>query len=290
MNGDHWLLYLTPPQDDVLAPNALASSFALAPAEPSLPLAQLSESLSTALISPSIAAASTSPNSSYFHTPASTNGHSTAPTTPPHRVPARPDQTLEILMSRLSSKACASFYHPSSSPSSSSNPAYTSPLYASDPSDADAHALGSALSKELGITDLLPEATLDSFLFSPCGYSSNAVQGDRYATIHVTPEEEYSYASFETNVDFASSTLSTNAQSLPSLVQKVLKIFEPAKLSMTLFVSMDEGEDEEAARAKAHQGMKELLSPELLERYNVVDRIMYEFSGYQLAYVVVHAK
>lgn len=325
MNGDHWLLYLTPPQHDVLAPNALASSTALPPAQPTLPLAQLSESLSTALTSPSLpnaASASTSPSTSYFHTPSTSTAATTpASSRPPPRVnPSRPDQTLEILMSRLSPAACASFYHPSSSPTSSTNLSYTSPLYASDPSDADAHALGAKLSAELGITELLPDATLDSFLFSPCGYSSNAVQGDRYATIHVTPEEDYSYASFETNVDFASAEEdlegsvasldvsgkvagssaggSVNGgrgpQSLPEMVEKVLAIFQPAKLSMTLFVSMDDEEggeiSGEEARVKAHQGMKQLLSPQLLKRYDVVDRILYEFSGYYLAYLVVHER
>lgn len=324
MNGDHWLLYLTPPQDDVLAPNALASSFALHPAQPTLPLAELSESLSTAMTSPSLPptiSPSTSPTlTSYFTTPSTTNA-STGATTPAggRLVPSRPDQTLEILMSRLSPSSCSAFYHPTTPLST-----YTSPLLSTDPGVSDAHALGHALSTELGITDLLPDATLDSFLFSPCGYSSNAVQGDRYATIHVTPEEEYSYASFETNVDFksaeeemegsvasldiggggkvagssgGSSMGSRGPQSLSELVEKVLNIFQPAKLSMTLFVSMDDSDDstteevdEEAARLKAHQGMKQLLSPQLLQRYDVVDRILYEFSGYYLAYLVVHEK
>lgn len=293
MNGDHWLLYLTPPQDNVLQPNALASSSALAPANPSTPLASLSEILSSSL--PRI--------TSYFST-----GDNAAPPTnlpptiTPKRVAApRPDQTLEILMSRLHPSVCASFYHPSSSPTTP----YTSPLYADDPSDADAHALGSQLSQTLGITDLLPGATLDSFLFSPCGYSSNAVQGDRYATIHVTPEPDYSYASFETNLDFVSSPSTANATtgstilpssaestkttSLQELVEKVLVIFKPAKMSMTLFVSVDEDEGSDG-RAQAHEGMRQLLNPDLAARYTRVDRILYEFDGYSLVYGVFELK
>ena len=119
------------------------------------------------------------------------------------------------------------------------------------------------------------------------------MQGDRYATIHVTPEPDYSYASFETNLDFTTpSAVEEGPKSMPELVEKVLAIFLPAKLSITLFVSMDDeevAEEEEMGRAgavgkkdgnsrgKAHAGMKELLNADLLEKYSLVDRIIYEF-------------
>ncbi|KAK4048680.1 spermidine resistance protein [Microbotryomycetes sp. JL201] len=283
MNGDHWLLYLTPPQDDVLNPNALASSKALPPSSPSVPLASLSTSLSKELSIPH-------PN------------HMGSPQHFAPRLPSRPDQTLEILMTQLHPSACASFYHPSATTTTP----YKSPLLATDPSDADAHALGAKLSDELGITALMPEATIDSFLFTPCGYSANAVQGDRYATIHVTPEPEYSYASFETNLDFAEDDNGVSRsrsgdvlgpQSLQELVSKVLGIFKPAKMSITLFVSDDEAaesddldEFSQLGQSKRHDDLKMILKPDLLTDYKRTDRIIYSYDGYSLAYLCFEAK
>lgn len=332
MNGDHWLLYLTPPQDDVLAPNALESSKALAPSNPTVPLADLSASLSSNLTSPSLASSSAT---TYFPSPAArrplapahtTSNSSTASSVRAHR----PDQTLEILMSQLHPSACAAFYHPSSNEQTE----YKSPLYPSDAGDADAHALGQQLSERLGISALMPDATLDAFLFSPCGYSANAVLGDRYATIHVTPEEAYSYASFECNLDFVeevparsllqqspqqttvngahgggggvletvkgSAVQKRGPQSMQELIEQVLAIFKPAKLSITLFVSVDEddedqtGNDQARGGAAASSGMVQkplqLLSPALMERYNRVDRIGYTYDGYVLTYCVFEEK
>ncbi|KAE9401577.1 S-adenosylmethionine decarboxylase [Gymnopus androsaceus JB14] len=172
MNGDHWLLYLTPPRPDV-HPRILS---------------------------------------------------------PPS------DQTLEILMSQLHPSAHLSPIHWESRPSS------------------------------------LKGTAIDSYLFSPCGFSSNAINGDEYATIHVTPEVECSYASFETNL--------LDSPNIEQLVESVLKVFRPEKLSMTLFISVDEEEQEQDARDKA----KGLLS--LGAGYERVDRIMYEFQGYLLVYAV----
>jgi S-adenosylmethionine decarboxylase len=53
----------------------------------------------------------------------------------------------------------------------------------------------------LSLETLLPDFILDDFLFDPCGYSVNAIRGDHYATIHITPEQHSSYVSFETNLD-----------------------------------------------------------------------------------------
>jgi S-adenosylmethionine decarboxylase len=41
----------------------------------------------------------------------------------------------------------------------------------------------------------------DDFLFTPYGYSMNAIRGREYATIHVTPQKNSSYVSFESNLD-----------------------------------------------------------------------------------------
>lgn len=130
------------------------------------------------------------------------------------------------------------------------------------------------------------------------------MRGDRYATVHVTPEEAYSYASFECNFDFnglGSSWTSSdrnpnpNPHTLQELVEKVLNIFEPSKMSITLFVSDDEegeeskmlgGGGEKSLKSRAHSGMRQLSNPSLVEKYERVDRILYEFEGYSLVYAV----
>ncbi|SGY85251.1 BQ5605_C009g05747 [Microbotryum silenes-dioicae] len=276
MNGDHWLLYLTPPQDDVLMPHALETTSALSPINPTTALSTLSASLSASLPSPTLS--STSPRSN----PLASIPSLLKDPTPPS-VPSIPDQTLEILMTRLSPRACASFYHPGSS----ADTPYTS--YPDIAPEGDAHSLGTLLSTQLGITSLLPDATLDAFLFSPCGFSSNAVRGERYATIHVTPEPAYSYASFETNLDLSlsPSDVESSSASLQKLVERVLTIFEPATLSITLFVSIDD--DDEVTKASQHEGMRKLMSEELARRYERKDRILYEFEGYSLIYSVYNS-
>jgi S-adenosylmethionine decarboxylase len=78
--------------------------------------------------------------------------------------------------------------------------------------------------------ELLPGAKVHDYLFDPCGYSLNGLLNDAYVTIHVTPEDSFSYASFETNV---------RTESYLSLVKSVIAFFKPNRFSMTFFV--DEG-------------------------------------------------
>ena len=72
-----------------------------------------------------------------------------------------------------------------------------------------------------GIDKLVPGATLDDRAFEPCGYSMNAILYDSYSTVHITPEPECSYASFETN---------TPLKSYTSLINNVLAVFRPARV------------------------------------------------------------
>lgn len=55
--------------------------------------------------------------------------------------------------------------------------------------------------KHLCLDTLFSGFELDDFTFSPYGYSVNAIKGDKYATIHITPEENSSYVSLETNLN-----------------------------------------------------------------------------------------
>lgn len=48
-----------------------------------------------------------------------------------------------------------------------------------------------------GIGSMLSGADIDDFVFDPCGYSMNGCQGEGLSTIHITPEQGFSYASVE---------------------------------------------------------------------------------------------
>ncbi|CAM9808140.1 unnamed protein product [Sphacelaria rigidula] len=84
---------------------------------------------------------------------------------------------------------------------------------------------GLEMTKKTGIADLVPGAVVDDIAFDPCGYSMNAIQYDSYYTIHVTPEESCSYASFETNNPF---------KSYGSIINNVLNIFRPKRWVLTM--------------------------------------------------------
>ncbi|PRD30606.1 UNVERIFIED_CONTAM: Amd1 [Trichonephila clavipes] len=80
-----------------------------------------------------------------------------------------------------------------------------------------------------GIDKLLPGVVIDDYLFEPCGYSMNGLfKGGYYCTIHITPEPEYSYVSFETNYP---------QESYTDLINRLLKLFCPGKFIMTLFAN-----------------------------------------------------
>lgn len=56
------------------------------------------------------------------------------------------------------------------------------------------------VTRESGIRDLRLGSVIDATLFNLSGYLMNEVKSDgAYWTIHITPEPEFSYVSFETN-------------------------------------------------------------------------------------------
>lgn len=75
-----------------------------------------------------------------------------------------------------------------------------------------------------GISDLLPGADIDDFVFWPCGYSMNGLLDGGFITIHVTPEESCSYAS----VEFTG--FQTKHIQLDKVMNQVVKIFQPENL------------------------------------------------------------
>ncbi|KIR33586.1 S-adenosylmethionine decarboxylase proenzyme [Cryptococcus deuterogattii MMRL2647] len=260
MNRDHWLLYLTTPNSQPILPSDPK------PSTLSLPASSPSSSISA----PAFSSSSTI---------------------------TYQDTTLEILMTHLSPTARAPFFHDSDS-------------FAS-PSTTPGHVLGEAISRKLGIDELFSkeETTLDSFGFDPCGYSANAVigsglpvsgkdgkEGGGYFTIHVTPEEGWSYASFECNVPLPSSSSSSSSGALAkrpdlqTLIRNVVNIFQPSRLSITLFVSTppsssSPGSSEAEVKAWNSFGT-DLLGNEFVRK----DRIGYEFDGYDLVFACFEKK
>ncbi|KAK1410214.1 hypothetical protein QVD17_36749 [Tagetes erecta] len=84
------------------------------------------------------------------------------------------------------------------------------------------------MTQDSGIRKILPESQICDFEFDPCGYSMNAIEGDVISTIHVTPEDGFSYASFEAvGYDFKS-------MDLTHLVERVLACFQPSEFSVAL--------------------------------------------------------
>jgi S-adenosylmethionine decarboxylase len=80
-------------------------------------------------------------------------------------------------------------------------------------------ARGGSPAVQLKLNELMPGFKLDEHLFQPRGYSLNGILDDQYLTIHVTPDELGSYASFETNYRFDGD--------LDARIGRVLDVFRP---------------------------------------------------------------
>lgn len=115
-----------------------------------------------------------------------------------HTEEARSETTLEIMMHQLDRECAERFYKRKGTADDEKFP---------------------------GIADLLPGSETDEFNFTPCGYSMNGLRGNDYYTIHVTPEPQCSYASFETNANC----------NYAKLVTQVTNIFGPGSFTLTFF-------------------------------------------------------
>ncbi|KAJ0984923.1 hypothetical protein J5N97_003279 [Dioscorea zingiberensis] len=89
------------------------------------------------------------------------------------------------------------------------------------------------MTKLSGISDIIPEMEICDFEFDPCGYSMNGIHGPAFSTVHVTPEDGFSYASYEAmGFDPARVTYK-------DLVEKVLKCFTPKDFSVAVTIFGD---------------------------------------------------
>ncbi|KZZ95075.1 S-adenosylmethionine decarboxylase proenzyme [Ascosphaera apis ARSEF 7405] len=184
----------------------------------------------------------------------------------------------------------------------------------------EGHALGTVVAETSGLLDIYPpskypDARVDAYLFTPCGFSANGVvpapdakesgAGTHYFTVHVTPEPHCSYASFETNVPQGQ-----NGRETHDIIQHVVSIFKPGRFTVTFFEAAnsadmptsgagcrcccggccDGGEfcGEDAAeveyemyrrRAKARNAKMDRIPG-----YHRTDRIVHDLEGYDLVF------
>ncbi|XP_053463091.1 S-adenosylmethionine decarboxylase proenzyme-like [Nycticebus coucang] len=158
---------------------------------------------------------------------------------PESGVISQPDQTLEILMSEL-------------------DPAVMDQFYMKD------GVTTKDVTRESGICDLIPGSVIDATLFNPCGYSMNGMKSDgTYWTIHITPEPEFSYVSFETNL---------SQTSYDDLIRKVVEVFKPGKCVTTLFVN------------QSYKCRTVLSSPQKIEDFKCLDRQSAKFNDYNFVF------
>ncbi|KAI4288786.1 MAG: hypothetical protein L6R35_001950 [Caloplaca aegaea] len=149
----------------------------------------------------------------------------------------------------------------------------------------EGHALGTVVSDSSGLSAVYPlsrypDARVDAYLFTPCGFSANGVVpspdaggSTHYFTVHVTPEPHCSYASFETNVP-----ASQTGRETADVIQQVVGIFKPGRFSVTLFEAKDAiDEDFNVAKKKGSKF-------EGIQGYRRVDRIVHDLEGYDLVF------
>ncbi|XP_015274247.1 PREDICTED: S-adenosylmethionine decarboxylase proenzyme isoform X4 [Gekko japonicus] len=158
---------------------------------------------------------------------------------PESRVISQPDQTLEILMSEL-------------------DPVVMDQFYMKDGVTAN------DVTRVSGIRDLIPGSVIDATMFNPCGYSMNGMKSDgTYWTIHITPEPEFSYVSFETNI---------SQTSYDDLIGKVIDIFKPGKFVTTLFVN------------QSSKCRTVFSSAQKIEGFKRLDRQIAQFNDYNFVF------
>lgn len=87
---------------------------------------------------------------------------------------------------------------------------------------------GCEMTKKSGISEIIPGHEICDFEFEPCGYSMNGIEGAAYSTVHVTPEDGFSYASYEA-MGFDPGSIK-----FEPLIKRVLKCFKPAEFTVAV--------------------------------------------------------
>ncbi|KAJ2624580.1 spermidine resistance protein [Coemansia sp. RSA 1358] len=188
------------------------------------------------------------------------------------------DTTVEILMTGL-------------------DPERMRTMYLGGASSEEGSSGGKAVERVSGISGIYPDSASDSYLFTPCGFSLNGLQGDGYYTIHVTPEPHCSYASFETNVSDLCLDLD-DPKGIKRLVEQVTQVFGPRYVTVTVFKARPALETQPltaradsavyaaSAKGKYDGAGVDAVPPSFspVAGYKSVDRVLYEFDHYWLRY------
>ena len=116
---------------------------------------------------------------------------------------------------------------------------------------------GGSLAISSGLAGILPGFTTSEHVFDPPGYSLNAVKGEEYYAFHVTPQEQGSYVSFETNYDFRGH--------LGGLVGSIVEFFKPRALDVVTF-------------------LPEAEPTLLVAGYDLGQRVVHTLGGYSVSY------
>ena len=130
------------------------------------------------------------------------------------------DRVLNIMMFDIDQDVAQKFYYDK----------YQAKIHPDETEDEATKRISMEQTKSAGIDALVPGACIDPRAFEPCGYSMNAILFHSYSTMHITPEDGSSYASFETNQKLKNYT---------SLISNVVRAFRPKRFVMTLMA--DEG-------------------------------------------------
>ncbi|KAL0434509.1 UNVERIFIED_CONTAM: S-adenosylmethionine decarboxylase proenzyme 4 [Sesamum latifolium] len=88
---------------------------------------------------------------------------------------------------------------------------------------------GREMTEVTGIRGINTNALICDYAFDPCGYSMNGIDENRYSTVHVTPEDGFSYASFE-----CVGSIYDDKEEILDVLKKVVKIFRPGALSVSM--------------------------------------------------------
>ncbi|XP_027333113.1 S-adenosylmethionine decarboxylase proenzyme-like [Abrus precatorius] len=78
------------------------------------------------------------------------------------------------------------------------------------------------------VCEINPSHVICDFEFHPCGYSMNGIEGGAFSTVHVTPEDGFSYASYEAE------GLESESIDLGTVVRRVVECFGPAEFSVAV--------------------------------------------------------